>query len=129
MPWTKEQKKEYNRQYHLNHKDFLNNRKKKNYNSSIRCAKSKEYRKTEAGIKANIKGNWKTGGLNMKHFEIIYLLYLGTTTCDICKCELGDSKPLKSNSKCMDHCHYTGNFRNILCLSCNSKLPKQIISK
>ena len=114
--WTKEQKKDYNRQYHLTHKEFLNNSKKK-------------YRKKDEGIKANIKGNWKAGGLNMKHFEIIYLLYKSTTECDICKCELGDGKPMKSNTKCMDHCHYTGNFRNILCNSCNVKLPKQIISK
>ena len=27
----------------------------------------------------------------------------------------------KENKKCMDHCHLTGLFRNILCNSCNSK--------
>ena len=44
--------------------------------------------------------------------------------CEICgKAEVvSTSKRNKKNSLCLDHNHTTGNFRGLLCFSCNSKL-------
>lgn len=83
--------------------------------------KKREYEKTPARKKCKLKDAWKRKGLIMKHFEIIYLLYLTTTKCDICQCILTDGKPMKPTTKCLDHSHRTGLFRNILCHSCNVK--------
>lgn len=110
--------------YHNNKED--RKQKNKEYRNS---EKGKEYRinyqQSDKAKKSYTKSSWKRQGLNMENFEEIYSIYLSTTNCDICKCVLCDGKPYKSNSKCMDHDHYTGNFRNILCSACNSKLPKQ----
>ena len=82
---------------------------------------NRNYAKSAPGKKTGFKSLWKKRGLNMKHFEIIYLLYLSTTNCDKCHCILTDGKPIKSTTKCLDHSHKTGKFRNILCHSCNVK--------
>ena len=63
--------------------------------------------------------HWKSRGL-IGDYEKIYQRYLNTTNCDLCNLELcSDNK--SRNRKCMDHCHATGEFRNIVCHSCNSK--------
>ena len=65
--------------------------------------------------KYNMKGKWKSRGLNMDHFETIYQRYINSTNCEIC------NKPYKSTrDRCMDHCHKTGEFRNIVCQKCNN---------
>jgi len=74
--------------------------------------------------KLNRKGSWKLLGLNMENFEEIYERYLTTTYCDLCKVELTDGKIRTKTTKCMDHSHITGEFRNIVCMSCNSSLPE-----
>ena len=51
----------------------------------------------------------------------LYEHYLKTTHCDECEVELTYDKVRTTTTKCMDHCHETGQFRNILCHSCNSK--------
>ena len=61
----------------------------------------------------------------MENFEKIYDIYLSTTNCDKCNILLSNSKQNTPTTKCMDHCHYTGEFRRILCHSCNAKEPKQ----
>jgi hypothetical protein len=40
--------------------------------------------------------------------------------CDLCNVELCDGNKLP-NRKCMEHNHDTGEFRNIVCNSCNCK--------
>lgn len=61
--------------------------------------------------------NWKKQGL-IGDYEKIYQRYLNTTHCDLCNIELcGGIKG--SNKKCMDHDHENGQFRNIVCHSCN----------
>ena len=80
------------------------------------------YKQSEKGIKNNFKQKWKQMGLNMENFEEIYRIYQMAIFCDICEEVLGEG----NRKKCMDHCHYSGEFRNIVCLSCNNKLPKQL---
>ena len=59
--------------------------------------------------------NWKKRGL-IGDYELIYYKYMNTSHCDKC----GVSFELKK--KCMYHCHTTGEFRNILCIKCNSTM-------
>jgi len=84
----------------------------KNYN--------KNYPKTPHG-KINIMiTKWKHNGLkceSREDYELIYDKWLNSSRCDECNCEYS-----KGNRKCMDHCHDTGLFRNILCHSCNTNL-------
>ena len=47
----------------------------------------------------------------------IYCLWLESTNCE--KCGNGYTQ---HNEPCMDHDHYTGKFRNILCHPCNMKI-------
>jgi hypothetical protein len=108
MVLTEKEKKERRKiYYHKNLEKEINARK--------------EYFKTPEGQKTRTKTSWKRMGLNMKHFEIIYWLYLSTTKCDRCQCILTKDRYTTSTTKCLDHSHITGKFRNILCHSCNAK--------
>ena len=116
-------RKEYNTLYYKTNKEKERERNKKKYNEDIEKSRKwhRDYSKTPSGYKKICKQNWKKRGLNMKHFEIIFILYIWTTNCDICKCILTNGKPMKSTTKCLDHSHKTGKFRNIICHSCNVK--------
>ncbi len=85
----------------------------------LREAKPEYYNKKDK------KNSWKRQGLNMEHFEEIYEIYMITTHCDLCGVELTDGKIRTKTTKCMDHSHITGEFRNIVCCSCNSSLPER----
>jgi len=79
--------------------------------------KNKEYRKRPQFIKTKRIGNWKTQGL-IGDYEAIYQRYLNTTNCDLCNIQLCEGRK-GSNRKCMDHNHQNGQFRNIVCNTCN----------
>jgi len=93
MTWTKEKKKEYNR----------------------------EYRESEKGKKSLKIGDWKHRGLvwtSKEEIDEIYNRYLASERCEKCKKEYTET-----NYKCMDHEHLNGKygaFRNVLCQRCNS---------
>jgi len=60
------------------------------------------------------KYQWKKMGLITDNFDEIYNRYIYSSQCERCE------KPYKnSRDRHMDHCHITGEFRNILCRSCN----------
>ena len=64
--------------------------------------------------KIHLKACWKKRGLNMDNFEEIYNEYIYATHCQLCNKQFE-----KSLDRHMDHCHETGEFRNIVCNSCN----------
>jgi len=66
--------------------------------------------------KAKTKYNWKKLGLNMDNFEEIYYKYIIATHCQLCNKQF-----TKTIDRQMEHCHATGQFRNIVCRSCNQK--------
>jgi len=87
----------------------------------------REYRKTPQYKKSHLIGNWKYKGL-IGDYETIYKRYVNTTNCDLCNILLCDGRK-GSNKKCMEHDHDTGEFRNVVCNSCNmnksdTKKPK-----
>ena len=76
----------------------------------------KEWRKSAKGKKSNIIGGWKHKGLkeSREFIDQIYEEYLNSEECQLC------GEPyLNGNKKSMDHCHKTGEFRNICCNRCN----------
>tara|TARA_R100001591_G_scaffold4386_2_gene10109 strand:- start:59 stop:427 length:369 start_codon:yes stop_codon:yes gene_type:complete len=112
----KERKKIYNKRYKEKHKEKVKecNRQYNQKNKQKKNIWQKEWNKTEKGRKLQRFNDWKRRGL-IGDYEEIYLRYIGTKVCDECGCSF------KTNRKCMDHCHITGEFRNILCNACNIK--------
>ena len=111
MPFDR---KEYNKQYYQNNKQKLTDRHKEY---------SKEYHKSENGIKARIVSDWRRRGVietDQYTIDELYEAYLYHPDCEECGVTLTTGKRC-STSKCLDHDHTTGIFRNILCHCCNSK--------
>ena len=109
---NKERKKQTQKLYREKNKEKLIEKKKEYYKNNKE--KYKEYRKTPSGKKSETISNWKTYGLIDDDYEGLYDKYLNTTECEICKYVFDNT-----NWKCMDHCHTTGLFRQILCFKCN----------
>lgn len=68
---------------------------------------------------------WKSQGL-VGDYEIIHDRFINTTHCDLCNVVLVEGNK-GSNKKCMDHDHTTGEFRYIVCNTCNSNMLDQSI--
>ena len=105
-----------------------------NKNREIRKQGAKNYRdnnkeKVKEGEKKRSKNlnrqiysricKWKERGLICDDYMEIHNRYLNTSNCDICNVLLTSSKPRSNTTKCLDHSHITGEFRNILCNLCN----------
>ena len=65
--------------------------------------------------KSLTKSKWlKTLGLKTDNFEEIYNKYINATHCELCNKQFKSSRDRQ-----MEHNHETGEFRNIVCCSCN----------
>tara|TARA_R110000824_G_scaffold17565_4_gene71027 strand:+ start:17 stop:340 length:324 start_codon:yes stop_codon:yes gene_type:complete len=83
--------------------------------------REKEYNESPAGKKSKRINNWKRRGVIDPDFDELYKYFLNTKNCDNCNCELTEDKKNTPTTRCLDHCHETGEFRNVLCHSCNVK--------
>ncbi len=104
----REQNKEYFKQYRQKNKE-----KRKQYN--------KEYRESEKGKKINRINNWKNYGVVHHNFDELYEKYINTEYCELCSVKLTEDKRHTPTTRCLDHCHETGEVRNIVCNACNVK--------
>jgi len=80
--------------------------------------KMKAYHKSPTGRKSGMITKWKQRGvvLPVGHtWDSLHDLYKNTTACMVCKKVFRDS-----NDKCLDHCHESGAYRQVLCCSCNN---------
>ena len=105
---NKERIKEYDRLYNEKNKERIKERERL-------------YNQTEKGIKSRRIKNWKHSGVVCHDFEELYKTYMNISFCDFCKVELTYDKTTTATTKCLDHDHVSGEFRNILCHSCNVK--------
>ena len=65
-------------------------------------------------IKSGRINNWKRRGVK-GNYEELYNIYMNADNCYCCNYIFINDK-----NKCLDHNHETGEFRNILCRSCNN---------
>jgi len=120
MPYKDpEKRKEYARKLYHENKEKKSKKMKEYYDKNKETILQQQ--KTPEGIKTHRIKNWKSYGLICEDVDRLYEHYLNTTQCDECDVELTTDRYNTATTKCMDHCHKTGEFRNILCLSCNSK--------
>ena len=117
---NKEKRAEYKKQYDKKYKE-----KKAEYNKEYRLKnkekqlqKNKEYKlkNPEKTIKCVRIAKWKSRGVISDDFDKLYEYYLSIDECENCGIELNQDA---STKKCLDHCHDTGLFRNVLCNCCN----------
>ena len=129
----KEQKRLYDREYkRKNPRQMTEEQKQKRkeymqqYNEKKKLERKEFYKihnqKPEVK-KARKINEWKRRGLITENYDLIYDKWLNTTNCESCGCDLqyGVFGGNQSNTKCMDHCHTTGEFRHIICHRCNSQ--------
>lgn len=94
-------------------------------NKEKRAEYLKIYEQTPKGKKRRRLGDWKRCGVICDDFDELYEKYINTNNCELCEVELTEDKRNTTTTKCLDHDHDTGLFRNVVCLSCNQKLPRQ----
>ena len=122
-----EKTKEYQRLYYEKNKERIKEKqrlyreKNKGKNKERRREYDRLYHQTEKGIKSYRISKWKRRGVVCHDFEELYKTYMNVSFCDFCKVELTYDKTITSTTKCLDHDHVSGEFRNILCHSCNVK--------
>ena len=123
-----EKNNEYNINYREEHREELREARREYYDNhkeeNYEYCKEWRDRNPEKVKESSLKSNWRRGGLNEDEIESSYIKYMETTHCDICGVELTIDKINTKTTKCMDHSHKTGKFRNILCILCNSSLPR-----
>lgn len=85
----------------------------------------KLWRLTPSGRKSNRISHWKFRGVIHHDFDELYEKFINTELCELCGCTLTEDKNKTKTTRCLDHCHETGEFRNIVCHSCNTSLPRQ----
>ena len=110
--------KEYNKEYYQTHKEERKEQNKQYYENNI--DKLKEYNQSDNGKKSSRINNWKQNGVKSEDYHKLYEKYINTTNCEICNVELVEGQ-YGANKRCLDHCHTTGEFRFVLCHTCNTK--------
>ena len=101
---NKEKIKLYDKEYRENNKE-----------------KIKQNRQSPERVKSDRIANWRKYGIIVEDWDGLYYRYLSTAWCDNCRVKLTYDKQNTSTTKVVDHCHISGEFRNILCHSCNVK--------
>ena len=134
---NKEKKKAYNQEHQEKrriyskkwHKD--NKEKDQIYRDTNKdkiAEQHKEYRQTPSGKKSGRISHWKYRGVICNDFDELYEKYINTKNCERCEVELTETEKPTKTTRCLDHDHETGLFRNIVCWNCNlNVLPKQTI--
>ncbi len=113
---NKEKRKQQRKEYYEKNKDKRKEYLKKNKD------KIKEKSQTEKGIKSHRINNWKCRNIIHHNFDELYEKYINTEHCELCNIKLTEDKIRTKTTRCLDHCHETGEVRNIVCHSCNCKL-------
>ena len=134
FPDQKSYKKEYDRLYSLATKErrkvlyeeqkeykqkqarerMKNNPEKRDKINKTR--NEKYYNDKETQKKAVVRG-WKKADIRI--FDDTFDKFYDTTHCESCNCELIKGKGTGKNKKVLDHDHFSGYPRHVVCHSCN----------
>ena len=119
-----EANKEKKKQYYQDNKEKITEYRETNKEKLLE--QQRQYHQTPAGKKSSRISDWKRYGIKLPEdypdWDIFYEEeYMKTTKCEECGVVLTEGRTITSTTKCLDHCHITGEFRNILCHACNSK--------
>ena len=118
MPFDrKEYMKEYNKEYYKKNRE-KRKQQVKEYDKKNK-EKLKEYRQTGKGKKLKRISQWRRSGVIHRDFDELYEKFINTELCELCSVKLTEDKINTSTTRCLDHCHESGEFRNVLCNSCN----------
>ena len=106
--------REYKRVWANEHYDV--NKSAQYYKDNTKECKEriKNWKKTPNGQKYLALNNWKRYGVIHDNFDELYELYINTTECNVCNKTFKNTK-----DRCLDHDHDNGQFRQVLCQSCN----------
>jgi len=80
--------------------------------------RQQKYDQSEAGKKKHRISDWKQMGVKSDDYNELYEYYINCWECENCGVELVEGN-YGNNKRCLDHCHITGLFRNVLCNYCN----------
>jgi len=111
MPRDKEKKKQYDKIYREENKETIKEYMKEYHNDNPQIQIINTW-KNKLGIKLRENEDW----------DSVYLYYITCEKCELCGIELTDGKPMKSNTRCLDHDHSTGFIRDVVCNACNRKI-------
>ena len=134
FPDEKSYKKEYDRQYSLKRKarrrelyQQNNEQKKKeqreyrkknpDYFNKLNIKKNKEYYENKEIQKMAVVRGWTSAGIRI--FDDTFDKWYKVSHCESCNCELIKGKGTGKNKKVLDHDHFSGYPRNVICHSCN----------
>ena len=148
MPWTKEEKNDYNKKYYEKNKEKIkehnieNKEKIKEYDTKYyienkekikeRCKEyyienkekikehKKKYNKTEIGKKTKTISKW-INIFKIKFDDRTQAEYYYNSYINTHSCNWCNKDFKDSLDRCMDHCHTCGLPRAIICRSCNNK--------
>ena len=129
----KAKKKAYDKKYREENKEKIKKYKEKNKEQikekmkkwrDANKAYSKEYRQTEKGKRKQRIANWKNSGMIEPDggWDKFMDKVENTKNCELCDIVLTIDKRNTKTTRCVDHSHITGIFRNVVCNSCNRKL-------
>jgi len=121
--WKKNKEKitQQHAEYRKNNKDKIKQQVQdyRERNKEKRKIYKQEHYQTPTGKKSFRITNWKQRGVISNDFNELYEKYLSQTNCEECNVELTYDLKRMGTTKCLDHNHETGEFRNILCHCCN----------
>tara|TARA_R110000823_G_scaffold283566_1_gene401726 strand:- start:245 stop:673 length:429 start_codon:yes stop_codon:yes gene_type:complete len=81
-----------------------------------------KYKMSETAKKRMKCQSWVKHGLIHNDIDELYEYYLNVKNCETCQIPLISGRYNRSNTRTMDHNHNTGEFRNVLCQRCNTRL-------
>ena len=114
---NREKRLEYAKEYREKNKDKIKEYENKN-KEKIKQRK-KEYNQTPARKKSQRISDWKKRGVMCDDWDELYEKYITTELCEECNCVLTEDKQNTKTTRCLDHDHQTGLFRNVICNGCN----------
>ena len=109
----------YQKEYRETHREQIREQQKDKYHNGGNKERQQKFKQTPKGKKVNKISDWKKMGVKCDNFDMLYENYLSETHCDFCRIKFGTDG--HNSTKCLDHDHGTGLFRNFLCNKCNLK--------